>query len=252
MAASKRSASTPASGSDLTVGVQAEAHVVAHRHHPDRDRVALGQRHHRIGLLKPAAAQVERDARARDIRDHEVERARAGDQVREHALHRCRRVASRAHDRIGLLGQTAALARRGLVVHVEQAHEWVGLVARQGDEHERDAVAELVVVAVAHVDRDHRLQPHRLAAALDEEVAGGARARGQHDVVDGHAEARLDLAQVGQRPPQRGQVPVRRGGLVEGRRPGRGHERVADRPGGAQGVAGHGEEPARRGQRGQR
>ena len=57
--------------------------------------MARRQRHDRIGLVQPAAAQVHRDPRAGDVGDDEVVDARAGERVRGHLLDRLRRVGQR-------------------------------------------------------------------------------------------------------------------------------------------------------------
>src|SRR3712207_9096352 len=53
------------------------------RSHADRQRVVLGQRDDRVGVAQLAPAQPQRDPRPGDVRDDQVERARAGDEVRD-------------------------------------------------------------------------------------------------------------------------------------------------------------------------
>ena len=75
-------------GQRLAVGVHAEARLLVDGRHADRDRVVVGQRHHRIGRLQGAAEHVHRHAGPGDVRHHEVERAGARDQPRQALLHR--------------------------------------------------------------------------------------------------------------------------------------------------------------------
>ena len=127
----------------------------------------VGERHHRIGLLQLAPQQVERLARAGDVRDHEVEGARTGHQVGERLLDRARRVAERAQHEVGALGQPVALATADLGFDGTKAQRRVGLIARQVHKHERDLVAQVGLRALsAHAHRHHRLQRRRHAAVL--------------------------------------------------------------------------------------
>ena len=74
----------------LGIGVQAEEHPVAVAEHPDRQRVALGERHHRIGLAQHRARHVDREPRPGDVRHGEVVDALAADQPCSRRLERGR------------------------------------------------------------------------------------------------------------------------------------------------------------------
>ena len=82
-------------------------------------------------------------------------------------LHHPRSVLGGLEREVGSLGLAVALARARRRVHVLEPLERVGLVAGELGEHERDAVAEVPVLAAAHVHGNHRLERHRLLAAAE-------------------------------------------------------------------------------------
>ncbi len=69
-------------GERVVVAEQPEAEVAVVAHHRDPERLAAGERHDRVERAQAAPEQVERELRARDVRDDEVEVALAGLQAR--------------------------------------------------------------------------------------------------------------------------------------------------------------------------
>jgi hypothetical protein len=121
----------------------------------------------------------------------------AGDQVGGGVLDHPRGVAERPQGGVRSRGFIRRLAASRDLVDRHQAHQRLGLGARQLGEQERDAVAQLTVAGVAaHAHRHHRLEIDRCVAALGEEAAQAAGGRGQQHVVDRRVVIRLDLPEI--------------------------------------------------------
>src|SRR5581483_638655 len=69
-------------GQRVVVAEQPEAEVAVVAHDGDAERLARGQRHDGVEALQLASEQVERELRARDVRDDEIEELLAGLQPR--------------------------------------------------------------------------------------------------------------------------------------------------------------------------
>ena len=200
----------------LRVGEQPEAHAAGDGDDADREGVARGERHGRVHLAQPAPVQVARHGGPGDARDREVRQARVRERVGERALDGRRRQRDQAERGVQVLGVAVAPPLRRGGVDRLQAGQGVGLVARQLEEGEADAVAgSRVVLGRADVGGHHHLQaPRPLAPALGEppQPAGAGR---EHDVVGAHAEAPPGGAEVVERARHAHMAARRRAGRVE-------------------------------------
>ena len=200
-------------GQRLAIGVDAEEGLVADRRHPDRERVAVGERHDRIGLLELAAEHVQRLARPGDVRDDEVERARARRPgVRAARWSGSRRVADRVQRAVRALAARPLPCGPLVSSWTGRRRARVGLVARQVDEHERDPVARARPRRRSRrtFTGHHRLQRQRLLAAPSWKSRRTRRAEAASTTsLTVASEAPLDPLQVVQRATRPGQMATR-------------------------------------------
>ena len=139
---------------------------------PDRERVPLRDRNHRVGLDQLGTQHVEREARAGHVRDRQVVEPRARHRAGGHTAQRVGEQPERAQHRLGSGGPPGALERDRSQVHPREPGARVRNVERQGHERQRDAVAERVLLALAaHAHRDHRLERARLITAREAQPA---------------------------------------------------------------------------------
>nr|WP_254126867.1 hypothetical protein [Aquihabitans sp. G128] len=158
-------------------------HVAGDR---DVERLPVVRDRHRVHALQAGAVQVERLAGARHVRDGDVERGPPALAAAEHRDDGRRRHVGGAHGQHLERGQAAqrVLGDAHGLADLRKALARVLGVGGQRGEHRADGVAGVAVVQ-AERHRDHggeRLL--RQAVVLEEVAAQGARAHGQHEVVD--------------------------------------------------------------------
>jgi glutamine synthetase len=227
-------------------GIETEAGFVPDGRHPDRDRVVISDRDHRIGGLQLTPAHVHGLAQARDVGDGEVEGSGARDLAREDVLNRSGQVPDRGQGGVGAIGIPGLLALAHLHPDVLKPPDRIRLVAGKVDEHERDPVAELAFPSFAtDVHGDHRLQRSGLPASFAQELPHPSRRHRQEDVVDRAAKRPPDSLQVAERAAEPGQVAGGGDRLVQGHRRLGWTQPVSQRPLGPAGPLRQLNEPAR-------
>jgi hypothetical protein len=95
------------------VGVDTEARQVAHRDHPNRQGVAVGERNDRAGGLQRAAEHVQGLRGPRDVRYDEVERTRARHETGNGLLYGREGESGGLQREVGSFGLAIALSRSG-------------------------------------------------------------------------------------------------------------------------------------------
>ena len=180
------------------------------------------ERHHREHVGQLTVAEVERELRPRHVGHDEVHEPLARDQPGGLVQQRGRREAAELGQRLRPDGLPGVLDRAQLPRDRLQAADRVRAGDGQGGDHAGDLVAQrpaLVLGPEAH--RDEHLQresAHVLAAPL-QVPAQREGDDAQHDVVDGPAEAVLDLLDVVERGagPREAPVGTDLAGVVRGR-----------------------------------
>ncbi len=147
----------------VVVGEQPEAEMAVVAHDGDPERLALGERHDRVEDPQAPPEHVERELRAGDVRDDEVEEALACLQARRLAEDRGRREPGEVGQHLRAHGLTGLLQVLHRAADLPQAVRRILDADRQRRPHRGDLVAERSALRVgAHRDGHHRLQHEAL------------------------------------------------------------------------------------------
>ena len=156
-------------------------------HYRDPQCLAAGEGHDGIQPAQASAEQIQRELRAGDVRDDEVEVALTGLQARGLAQDRGRCEARKAGKHLRTDGLPRLLQMLHRVSDLRQAVDGILDADRQRRPHRGDLIAERAALRVgAHGDGNHRLQHETLGVEpLTAKVAPQREAdRGEHDVVE--------------------------------------------------------------------
>jgi hypothetical protein len=161
------------------------------RRSPDRG----GERDDGIQPAQAAAEQIQRELRAGNVGDDEVEEPLTSLQARGLTEDRGRSKAGEVRENLRADSLAGLLQDFHRVTDLRQTVGWVLNTDGQGRPHRGDLVAERAALGVrADGDGDHRLEHESLGVlALRAQVASESEADGgEHDIVEGAAERVLD------------------------------------------------------------